>query len=195
MFAIFFPLVLFSQQKELISLSDKSCLSFINITGNTNINNFEFKMDFSTNGDVVKSHEIVNVSDREKSEIFEIFIPVKNFETNNKLIYRDFLELLQAEKYPEIIIGIPYSQLQKFLSGQSDSISEMRITIAGVTRKYNIPGLVSSCPAGNLFINGIKNIKLTDFNLDPPEKFQGLIKVKNQVKINFGFVLLSQTNV
>lgn len=191
-----FTFFVFSQKKILTSFEDKNCLSFINITGNTNVNNFEFTMDFSEIKDgFIINNEIVNVGNRITGS-YEISVPVKSFETSNKLIYKDFLELVKAEKYPKIIISIPYSQLQKFIKGYSDSITQIQITIAGVTKSYSIPGYLSSCSSsGSIFVNGMKNINLSDFNLDPPEKFQGLIKVKDQVKISFGFVFLMQNNV
>lgn len=51
-----------------------------------------------------------------------------------------------------------------------------------ITRCYII-----ECKYGNKIIHGEKTVKLTDFKLDPPVKSFGLIKVKNELNINFEF--------
>lgn len=186
---------LFSQKTELAGFSSGKCLSFIVIAGETNINNFEFTMDFGDRGLVINSENKKFGSSGKERDYYEISVPVKNFESNNKLIYKDFLELLKADEYPFVVIGIPYNQLNRILSGETNEIPEIKITIAGVTNYYKVPGLTDVCTPESRYINGEKTIRLTDFNLNPPEKFQGLIKVKDNVIINFGFVFLFENNI
>lgn len=177
-----------AQNKLLAYTPDAVCHNYLNITGNTNINRFEFRLDFPT-------HKIFPVDDRhviseQNSETYEIPIPVRRFEASNQLIYHDFLELVKAKLYPVIIIGIGYEQLKDFIDGEDYTIQNIKITLAGVTREYPVSFVVNSCSGDLIYISGYKNIKLTDFNLEPPEKFQGLVKVKDDLLINFGFVFL-----
>lgn len=176
-------------QEELLAYKpDAVCRNYLNITGNTNINRFEFRLDFP-------SHKIFPVDDahvisEQNRDTYEIPLPVKHFEANNQLIYHDFLELVKANLYPLIIIGIGYEQLQDFLDGEDYTVQNIKITLAGVTREYPVSFVVDSCAGDLIYISGYKNIKLTDFNIEPPEKFQGLVKVKDDLLINFGFVFL-----
>ncbi len=188
------PFQLFGQQKLLASNSNTAvCDNYINISGNTNVNRFQFDFEFSRPVKFVVENKF-NIVDENES-IFEIPIPVRNFRSDNQLIYHDFLTLLKAEEYPRIIIGISYPQLNDFLTGISSSaVPQIRITIAGVSRTYRVPCFVSSCTGREVYVTGIRGIRLSDFNLDPPEKFQGLIKVKDEVIINFGFVFSFQNN-
>lgn len=41
-------------------------------------------------------------------------------------------------------------------------------------------------------LSGSKQMKLSDFNLVPPTKFLGLVKVKNEITINFEIKLMVQ---
>lgn len=182
------PLSLFSQDDLLAYVPGSICKNYINIVGNTNLNQFVFTLDFPL-------HQIFSVdnsrlSSRKNAGLYEIPLPVEGFEASNQILYRDFLTLLKANLYPSIIIGIGYHQLLDFLEGENYTVQNIKITLAGVTREYPVSCIVSSCSENLVYITGYKNIKLTDFNIKPPEKFQGLIKVNNDVMINFGFVFL-----
>ena len=194
MFCVFPLLLIKGQGKLLVSniSGDYVCSNFIYISGNTNINHFNFDMEFPGQQAFIVDKQADQRN--KKNDDYKISIPVKKFNTSNKLIYNDFLTLLKANQYPKIIIGISYDQLQDFINGKSVANPRINITIAGVTNTYSIPCYITSCTRSNVYITGSKNIKLTDFNLDPPEKFQGLIKVKDEVLINFGFVFLLQSN-
>ena len=185
--------IVFAQGKLYMSSANPSvCTGFIFIAGNTNVNRFEFDMEF--NQRQVIAFDKVNHGSY-GSRYIEIPIPVKNFHSNNLLIYNDFLKLLDAETYPYIKISIGYEQLNQFINGTNNTIPKIGITIAGVEKNYTIACRIVPCETGYIYVTGTKNIRLTDFNLNPPEKFQGLIKVRDEVIINFGFIFLIQHTV
>ena len=53
---------------------------------------------------------------------------------------------------------------------------------------------ILECGHGRKVIRGTKKIKLTDFKLEPPVKSFGLIKVKNELNINFEFNIPDNLN-
>ncbi len=174
-------------QDRVVSIKPESvCSNYINISGKSNINHFEFNMNFPSHEIFFVNNSFLTESPNDK--IYNISIPVNNFEASNNLIFQDFLKLLKAKKYPKIIIGIGSDQLKNFLTSESYTDEPIKITIAGVTKEYNVFCIVNSCSDNLIYVSGYRNIKLTDFNLDPPKKFQGLVKVKDEVMINFGFV-------
>ena len=182
------PMKLFSQDDLLAYVPGSICRNYINIIGNTNLNRFEFRMDFPLHQ--IFSVENSGLNTNQNTGLYEIPLPIKSFEASNQLLYHDFLMLLKADLHPKIIIGIGYNQLLQFLEGENYTVQNIKITLAGVTKEYPVSCIISSCSDNLVYINGYKNIKLTDFNIDPPEKFQGLVKVENEVMINFGFVFL-----
>jgi hypothetical protein len=182
------PLKLFSQDDLLAYVPGSVCRNYINIAGNTNINHFEFRLDFPLHQ--IFSVDNTSLASEQNTGLYEIPLPVKSFEAGNQLLYNDFLTLLKANLYPKIIIGIGYNQLLGFLEGENYTVQNIRITLAGVTKEYPVSCIVNSCSDNLVYISGYKHIKLTDFNINPPEKFQGLVKVENEVMINFGFVFL-----
>ncbi len=167
------------------------CLGYINISGTTNINHFNFSSELSY-------IRITGTGQNEPgadSSIIEIPIPIKEFRTNNPFMYRDFLELVNARIYPHIFIGVHYPYLERIFTGGGGTVPQFEITLAGVTNKYRIPCRVWNCSDEHVHVTGSREIKLTEFNLDPPEKFQGMVKVNDSVLINFSLVFGLQSGL
>lgn len=181
-------LKLYSQNDLLAYVPASACSNYINIAGNTNMNRFEFRLEFPLHQ--VFSVDPSDLKDQYNQDMYEIYLPVKSFKTDNQLILRDFLTLLKANIHPDIIIGIGYKPLLDFREGNNRKIQHVRITLAGITKIYPVAFIVDSCTGNLVYVRGHKNIKLTDFGIQPPEKFQGLVKVENEVLINFGFVFM-----
>jgi len=167
----------------------KTCDSFVNVWGSTNVNKFELSLNYP----VTRIFTVKNLdSGIKENKLYRISVPVNHFETDNKLIYNDFLKMIKADLYPDIILGIPYGHLKHVFSGMECTMHKINITIDGITKSYIIPGSASLCSGGGIYVTGLKDISLTDFNITPPVRFMGLIKVKNDVLIDFGFVFLPE---
>ncbi len=63
------------------------------------------------------------------------------------------------------------------------------VIVNGVTRFYQIHCKVASCMNDRISVSGSKTLKLSDFNLSPPTKTLGLIKVHDELMITFEFSL------
>ncbi len=182
------PAATFAQKAGVVSYAPEDCTGYIDINGETNLSNFHLSQ-------VLDNRLYLNIEDThwsrtaDSSSMTEMHIPVKQFSTTNPLLYHDFLELLKVEEHPEIIIRIPKDQLENVFYGSRAVDPKISITLAGTTHTYRIRCQVNSCNGRNIFLRGEKEVKLTDFNIDPPVKSLGLIRVKNEVIINFGFNL------
>ncbi len=166
------------------------CKSFVEISGSTNINHFEFRLQYDANQAFLIKEPIDTTN---LNSFYKISIPVRLLETKNKLIYNDFLKLLKADQYPYITIEIPYVHLNRIFSGIACTDHQIKINIAGFVNGYVIPSTSSHCEGGKIYISGIEKIRLSDFHLTPPVKFMGLVKVKDIVTIDFGFVFYIKT--
>ncbi len=164
-----------------LSVPGRNCLNFIHITGESNVNQFSFNFD-QTN---IIRHQKTDESD---TGLVIIRIPIKAFKASNPIMYNDFLELMKAARYPVIEISFKRRQLDHINTGNYSSCPEIQITIAGVSHTYKIDCLIMPC-AENVFLQGEKKLKLTDFNLKPPVKLKGLVKVSDDIMVNFGFMI------
>ena len=165
-------------------------VNFIHISGSTNVNSFQFKYNFQENDPFTIPANQTTTPD---SSVYNIFVPVKEFKTTNTMMYHDFMHLLKEPQYPEIKIGIPVNTIYTISS--KDSVKpEISITLAGVTRHYKILCHEVPCGKNTVTLNGSQVIDLTRFNLTPPEKFYGLVKVKKDVEIFFRLSFITETN-
>lgn len=161
------------------------CSGYIYVEGRTNINHFVFTNQLSS----LNLYERTTGAEQGiDSSVVEIPVPLSEFRTRNPVMYREFLELLDANKYPFIQIGIKYPSLERIYVERENTVPRFEITLAGVTNDYSIPCRVMNCTDDYVYLLGSKEINLTDFNIHPPEKFQGMVKVDNIVLINFGIV-------
>ena len=184
---MYLPISVFAQQKQPLASSAETCASYILISGESNINQFNFTYD-------LHKHALVEASDRSKdSGQLELVLPIKDFKTSNPLMYDDFLQMMKESQYPRIVIGIPENQLVS-LEQQSNTVCpSMNITIAGITRTYKIDCSLMNCSENTLLI-GSQKIMLSDFKLKPPEKLYGLVKVDDEITVNFSIILTFMRN-
>lgn len=165
----------------------KNCDAKISILGSTNVNSFELKNTMAHITINACKHDNDTIALRTKK--YWLQIPVRNFKTDNPQIYKDFLSLTKSSQHPTIRVGIVLSHLHSILSQPKSITFPVEITIAGVTKTYTVSCMVSSCSDGCLSVSGSQKMKLTDFNMTPPAKMLGLVKVNNEIIVNFGFVI------
>lgn len=158
----------------------ENCSNFVLIQGSSNINRFEF------------IHEAPRLLSNEKqSDSFtwqqEVIVPVKEFTGSNQHMRKDFLELLNASEYPVIQIDIKPQNKETISGPVEERDLNATITLAGHTHRYVVPCKISTCDSSEILIKGSLKVNLTDFNIEPPRKVLGTIKVNDEVFITFAF--------
>lgn len=177
---------------ELSGLSN-SCNNYISITGETNIN--MFSLDQFVPDDLICGAGDSRWIQLPDEELYLIRIPVRNFEASNRIVYKDFLEMIDVKEHPYIHIFMDESEFGMLFQDRSFFLPRIGISVAGTTRYYQVPCQVSNCIDGKISVSGHKTLKLTDFKLAPPQKTMGLIKVQNELIINFEFSLPSESGI
>lgn len=165
--------------QTLVTEKVPACMNYLHIRGQSNVNEFTFQYN---------SYPKYSISGDSESDTMIISIPIRKFETTNALMYNDFLELMKENKHPRIFITLSRKQLETAISNDSEPCPQIRITIAGVTRTYTVDCRVDRC-SGNYYLKGKEIIKLSDFDLKPPSKLLGMVKVNNEIDVSFGFII------
>ena len=156
----------------------------IAVESNVNIVNFTYAL----------NNKILNVDSENPgiesdSETASIIVPVKDFRCNNETAFQDFLTLLKADDFPNITITIPKSILMKAHPGEPIVIHDILINIAGISKKYDITCSVDNNYSDGYILVGSIKIMLTSLDIEPPVKLFGLVKIKDEVIVKFGFSL------
>tara|TARA_R110002020_G_scaffold154714_6_gene335174 strand:+ start:60454 stop:61059 length:606 start_codon:yes stop_codon:yes gene_type:complete len=147
------------------------------ITGKTNVNTFTCRF----NTDYLKPCQLISYCDKNGEITFKnanLVLKAKGFDCGSKGINKDFQKLLKTDEYPEITLELVKATMQ------SDKlIAEVNITMAGKSKEYNVPVLISE--GDYQTFSGVLSLKLSDYELSLPTKLFGLIVIKDDIEINF----------
>src|SRR5512133_2426751 len=91
------------------TVSELPVTGFLNITVESNVNKVLFS--YPITGQNMQSSTV-----QESGSIADIVVPVRDFRCNNKIAYKDFITLLKADQYPDLIISIPLRALRQIRS-------------------------------------------------------------------------------
>ncbi|HUX57531.1 MAG TPA: hypothetical protein VMV77_11190 [Bacteroidales bacterium] len=158
---------------------------FIDINVESNINKLFFKYDLKE-----KSYPFSGIDctkNTDDTSAIQIVVPVKDFQCTNHFAYRDFLKLLKESQFPFLAISIPKNTIINSETGDWLIIHDVMLTIAGVAKKYDIICRIEYDKNREKVLIGTTKILLTDLDIEPPVKTLGLIRIKNEIIVNFGF--------
>lgn len=128
--------------------------------------------------------------DKTAAEV-NVRIPIRAFECGNSRMTRDLQETLEMEQHPEIRFSLSDATLES--SGDSSKAWSKievlgQLTISGTERLVRIN--TGARPLGNerYQVRGCLPVKMTYFGIEPPTKAFGLIRVKNEIRVQFDLI-------
>ncbi|MEZ5013296.1 MAG: YceI family protein [Chitinophagales bacterium] len=113
-------------------------------------------------------------------------IPVKNIKSDKgSIMDSKTYDALKADDHPYITFKmLSVKSMTKSGSGYAIKVNG-ELTIAGAKRNVDIDGMVYVKEGGKLYIDTSKNLKMTDFGIDPPTAMMGAMKVSDAISIRF----------
>ena len=159
--------------------------SSINITGKSNVRPFSCKTT------TIYEHDTLYIRYIKEDSIYRfenafLEIDLNGFDCGNPLVDKDFGKLLQKDKYPNLKIFIKQITLDELKAGNLSGKADIEIEIAGINKNYETK-FNSSITNGTGFVEGELELNISDFNLTPPKKLLGLIKVSEEILIEFRY--------
>ncbi|MDR6301981.1 YceI family protein [Mesonia maritima] len=116
-------------------------------------------------------------------EDFNFQFKVKSLESGKSSMNKKTYEALKEEDFPII----SYQGTAEIISEYS-AIFSGKMKMAG-TEKEVVTKVKISYEDGKIFLSGEKELKLTDFNIDPPTAVFGTIKTGDEVAIHYNIQL------
>lgn len=161
--------------------------SVIEIAGSTNISNFRCESKSYKGGDILKE---TYFPDRDISEWSGVItLKTVNFDCFNAIMTKDFRNTLQMEDHPTISVRFINLIKESTTINQENLRGEVEITLAGVSKIYPISCVFLAKNGGKALLAGERKLTFTDFELDPPVKLLGTIRVRDSIEVNFALVL------
>jgi polyisoprenoid-binding protein YceI len=118
----------------------------------------------------------------------EVNVPVRSFDCGNRVMTKDLKETLKMEEHP----NIHFELIDARVGAPVDTSEQWRpvevlgaLTVAGKKRVTNLSALGRAIDENRFRIRGCQPLRMTDFNIEPPTKAFGLIKVKDRIEVQF----------
>lgn len=154
------------------------------ITGETNINRVNFYLN-----NPQKKNSFSHVSGEVNAHSLTFNIPVNSLECHNKLMLNDFRKMLKADEYPVVTIGIDTPEFEEILTQNESSSIPMEVTLSGITQKLYSSYSIQTTSPDLQTLTGNVTIRLSDFSMKPPQKMMGLVKLSDEIIINFKILI------
>jgi hypothetical protein len=111
------------------------------------------------------------------------------FDCGNKMMNKDMRQALNAEEHPFIRIELLQAMEDQCDGGQahwevSDIIARVRITLNGLGKEYTMQAQAFRTGHNRYRFFGSKTLRMTDFGIQPPTAALGVIKVRDDIRIN-----------
>lgn len=140
-----------------------------------------------------RSSDLPKEADDEQATVI-VRVPVKAVDCGNSMMTNDLQDALKMDQHPEIRFELVHATV----GGRVDTSAHWRridalgpLTVAGTKRLIRLDAAAQALDTNHFRLRGCLPIRMTDFNIEPPTKALGLIKVKNRVEVQFD--LLAQT--
>lgn len=179
------------QAKHEVSITS----STFTIYGTTNVNAFECNLVQNTpfKPIVVQSrstdHDI-------NFEGLTMAYPIKDFDCGLEAMSDDLKLTLKSKEFPELYLTINSIHIKQESQEieKLKVISSVTIKIAGISRTTTIEeGMVINHSEDALTLSGKQQMTMKDFNIEPPTKFFGMVKVNNDLSVGFTIDMLVKT--
>jgi polyisoprenoid-binding protein YceI len=169
-----------ASREVVINIQNKSLLS---IHGESNVNSFTFKYDPQY---LQKSVCMTVETSSNRMSLREAILDlkVKGFDSGNRLMNSDLYELLNAQNFPHITIDFK-SVIPKLQNNPHNTlVVSAKVTMAGQTHD-EIFEVQPKNDSKEYHYTGKTRLNLKNYCITPPTKFMGMVKVKEELTINF----------
>jgi hypothetical protein len=156
------------------------------IYGATNVNTFICMLNSYSGHDTLRYYNNPTTS-KLQFTTNRMTIPIRSFNCGAAQISKDFHKTLKSDTYPHLDIN--FISLENS-SRQNKSLVNgiVDITLAGVTTRYCIKFALRA-EKGNVLLSGTRTVNFAALRVEAPQKFSGLVRVRQVLNVEFHLVL------
>lgn len=164
------------------------------IDGKTNINTFQCAIIHYTGKDTLELRE----GGKYSKPIFTqgyVGLEAARFDCGLQVMTSDFWKTIKYKEYPLVGIEfISFERLPKLDRGRDLFRGRMQISLAGTKKTFDVDCSIETDKSGLIHLKGGHEFTFSDFELEPPTRMMGLVKVEDLLLVNFHLVLLLDMN-
>ena len=167
-----------SMSQDSYSLSKQQ----ITIDGTSNLHNWHQKVEKISGKALVKQGLDKSLS----VQALNIIVEVNSIKGDGSGMDNKAYKALKADQFPQItfLMTEPLANIPFGIKSFS-TIAKGQLTIAGKTRTIVMPIKITTSEDKKILVSGTQQVKMSDYDVDPPTAMFGLLKTGNAVSINF----------
>jgi hypothetical protein len=168
--------------------------STLAIDGSTNVNSFQCGISSYIGTDTL----ILQEGKASQKPIFlrgRVALKASYFDCGMNVMTKDFNQTIKAKQYPHIVIDFKsFERAPDYTRGVEKFKGTMNISLGGTTKQFVVDCTIKPQSSGLIHLSGFRTFLFSDFNLQPPEKMMGLIRIQEELTVRFNLVLLLDKN-
>lgn len=167
--------------------------SRLTIDGKTNVNTFQCAINQYKGRDTLILHE----GGRNVRPVFvkgSVALDASSFDCGMALMTTDFRKTIESKSYPTIVIDFISFERTPHYGNEERFKGIVKISLGGVTKLFEMDCSINAGESGLIHLRGDKNFTFADFNLQPPKRMMGLVKVEQSLNVGFDLVLKLDEN-
>ncbi len=163
--------------------------SKLTIDGQTNVNTFRCAISRYAGNDTLVLHE-GGVLRRPIFKQGAVSLAAAGFDCGLALMTNDFNKTIKANQHPNIVIN--FKSFERVVRpGKKVEVFKalVEISLGGTSRTFEMDCSIEAKSTGIFNLKGERHFTFSDFSLEPPKKMMGLIRIEEQLVVNFNLVL------
>ncbi len=161
--------------------------SEVRIQGRSNLGEYECLLADLSN---CPEKEVISTVNGFKVRLENNIIQVESngVDCKNQRMNSDFRDAIKAEEHPYILLELKEFTLHGAVNQmpvQENIPSLIAITLAGITRSYEVDLEYFKFEGEKIILKGSKELAMSEYNIDAPSALFGLVKAEDAVKIDF----------
>lgn len=117
----------------------------------------------------------------------EVDIDVEGFDCGKRRMNRDLYETLLSDTHPKI--SFEYTDTEEISFDESLDLYHLKVkgnlTVAGHTKEIKFPMQADVVENGTMMATGQTELKMTDYNVEPPRALLGMVRVDDLLTVHF----------
>jgi len=117
-----------------------------------------------------------------------VTVPVEKLDCKNSTMNEHMRKALKADKNPTVVFKVGSYDLAKSTDGVAVTLTGT-LTLGGVEKPITVDAQAKAGDNGTLLVSGTREVRMTEFGLQPPKLMLGTLKVDERIKVGFDVIL------
>ena len=163
------------------------------ISGKTNVSSFQCVSLYTGNDTLVLKEG--GIGTKPFFEKGMVALEATAFDCGLKVMTSDFKNTIKATENPYITIYfISFERVPVYTNSKDQFKGKLKISLGGITKPFDVDCTIEAKSNGLIHLKGGRNFVFKDFNLEAPTRMMGLVRVDENLDVNFHLVLKLDPN-